>query len=192
MELGILITAVVAALCLGAAVFHSGLSPFWRSVIGFIGLVSLIMMGILIWEYIQTIAVRAYQEMEAVKLAQIKALQGVSDRGIDFLDTHDIRVEMRPTPKGIEQVWVAPGLDFAREDIVYWVKETLKAYPNLPTQHGLTGWEGEEKGYRDELKAFTQMVCGAGLASYPSGNQGAKWLVKARDIPGLLGVEKEM
>lgn len=187
-----LLLGIAALLFVAIGVFTPHLSNTGRAVLMGIGLVCGILFVLVVWAAMQMFAVYQYQALAATDLKKMELVARMNDRQLEALDTHDIRVEMRPTPKGCKPVWIGGNMEFEREDIVFWLKETLRTYPDLPKQHGLTGWQGEEREYRDELAAFTSLVCGAGLASWPSGNQGAKWLVKASEVPDYLGVAKEL
>lgn len=191
----ICILILIAAICMGSALFSPGLSNTARAIIGFIGVCCLFLLILLYWQLLITLQTRNYQELEAVKMAWAEKVSKLDAKQLAFLDTHNIRVEVTPTPHGVEYVWVGPDrTEFAYEDIQYWARVCIQyeKFPYLPAQHGLGGWAGsDERQMRDALASFTKLVCSAGLASYPSGNQPAKWLIRAHEIPERLGVAME-
>ena len=185
---------LIAATCMGVAVFYPDLSNTARAIIGFIGIAIVILLILLYWQLLNSIKAQYYMEIEAVKIRQMDILSKMTNRQLDSLDTHNIRVELRPTPQGLQKVYIAPGLDMSPEWVAYVTSLCLDwdKFPELPTQHGYSGREGtDEKNWRDILKAYTGMVVKMGLARHASGNKAAEWLVDENEILARLEVVRD-
>ena len=173
--------AVIAIITGALAWYKADWSLMTRTILALVGVVFGVLFGAWLLDLFIYLVGKGRAAWHYPILKQLEAVRGMSDLQLRVVLNGYIHVQGIPTGEGLVWRYLAPGTTdgLTPDRVRYWADfcTTWSDWPNLPAQHGFN--DGTE---RAELRVFTAIVCGLGIAEPGSGPNPARWTVKRERV----------